>query len=74
MPFCFLDSGPAGEVGGLIPVRGSRLSVAVGLSYTNLPVSQVAYMLGFNDPAYFSRVFANATGMAPREFRSRIDA
>ncbi|MAZ16662.1 MAG: AraC family transcriptional regulator [Ahrensia sp.] len=44
------------------------------LVYTNLPVSQVAYMLGFNDPAYFSRVFANATGMAPREFRSRIDA
>ena len=43
------------------------------LVYTNLPVSQVAYMLGFNDPAYFSRVFANATGMAPREFRSRID-
>ena len=44
------------------------------LAYTNLPVSQIAYMLGYNDPAYFSRVFAGATGMAPREFRSRIDA
>lgn len=44
------------------------------LVYTNLPVSQIAYMLGYNDPAYFSRVFANATGMAPREFRSRVDA
>lgn len=44
------------------------------LVYTNLPVSQIAYMLGYNDPAYFSRVFANATGMAPREFRSRVAA
>lgn len=43
------------------------------LVYTNLPVSQIAYMLGYNDPAYFSRVFSGATGMAPREFRSRID-
>lgn len=44
------------------------------LVYTNLPVSQIAYVLGFNDPAYFSRIFSQATGMSPRGFRSRIEA
>lgn len=39
------------------------------LVYTNLPVSTIAYELGFADPAYFSRVFARATGMPPRRFR-----
>ena len=44
------------------------------LVYTNLPVSKIAYALGYNDPAYFSRVFSQATGMSPREFRMRVEA
>jgi len=43
------------------------------LVYTDLPVSRIAYALGFEDPAYFSRVFSRATGMAPRAFRQRMD-
>jgi AraC family transcriptional regulator, transcriptional activator of pobA len=39
------------------------------LVYTNLPISTIAYRLGFNDPAYFSRLFAGATGLSPRLFR-----
>ncbi|MBV8837367.1 MAG: helix-turn-helix domain-containing protein [Alphaproteobacteria bacterium] len=39
------------------------------LVYTNLPISTVAFALGFEDPAYFSRVFARATGQSPRAFR-----
>ena len=42
------------------------------LVYTNLPVSTVAYSLGFADPAYFSRVFRRATGYSPAGFRDRI--
>lgn len=42
------------------------------LVYTNLPVSTVAYTLGFNDPAYFSRVYAAATGLSPRAFRAQV--
>jgi len=42
------------------------------LVYTNLTVSRIAYALGYNDPAYFSRVFSQATGMAPRDFRERL--
>jgi AraC family transcriptional activator of pobA len=42
------------------------------LVYTNLPVSTIAYTLGFDDPAYFSRVYATATGLSPRAFRARL--
>jgi AraC family transcriptional activator of pobA len=42
------------------------------LVYTNLPVSTIAYTLGFDDPAYFSRVYAGATGLSPRAFRARL--
>lgn len=39
------------------------------LVYTNLPVSKIAYSLGFADPAYFSRVFRRATRHSPGQFR-----
>jgi len=42
------------------------------LVYTNLPVSAIAYALGFDDPAYFSRVYAAATGRSPRVFRAEL--
>jgi AraC family transcriptional activator of pobA len=42
------------------------------LVYTSLPVSTIAYALGFNDPAYFSRLFAGATGLSPRSFREKV--
>lgn len=31
-------------------------------------ISEIAYLLNFKDPAYFTRVFKNATGVTPREF------
>jgi AraC family transcriptional activator of pobA len=42
------------------------------LVYTNLPVSTIAYALGFNDPAYFSRIFSTSTGLSPRSFRDKV--
>jgi AraC family transcriptional activator of pobA len=42
------------------------------LVYTNLPVSTIAYALGFGDPAYFSRLFSGATGLSPRSFRDKV--
>lgn len=45
------------------------------LLYTSRPVSEIAYELGFEDPAYFSRFFARRTGRTPSEFRAQhIDA
>ena len=34
-----------------------------------MSVTQVAYYLGFEDPAYFSRFFARRMGISPRAFR-----
>ena len=42
------------------------------LAYTALPVSSIAFLLGFKDPAYFTRVFSGATGLSPRAFRNRV--
>jgi AraC family transcriptional activator of pobA len=42
------------------------------LVYTNLPISTIAYALGFNDPAYFSRLFSGATGLSPSNFREKV--
>lgn len=39
------------------------------LRYTSMSVTQVAYHLGFDDPAYFTRFFTRRMGMSPREFR-----
>lgn len=40
------------------------------LFYTGDPVSEIAYALGFDDPAYFTRFFTRRTGQSPRAFRS----
>ncbi len=56
---------------GLIEERVIR-EARRNLVYTNLPVSQIAYTLGFEDPAYFSRVFSRATGLSPRAFRQNV--
>ncbi|WP_291730144.1 helix-turn-helix domain-containing protein [Leisingera sp. F5] len=42
------------------------------LIYTNLTAAQVAYELGFTDPAHFSRIFAKGTGLPPRKFRQQL--
>lgn len=44
------------------------------LIYTSLTAAQIAYELGFADPAHFSRVFAKGTGMPPRKFRQQVAA
>lgn len=56
---------------GLIQERVIR-EARRNLVYTNLPVSTIAYALGFNDPAYFSRLFSSATGSSPRSFREKV--
>lgn len=40
------------------------------LRYTSVSVSEIAYELGFEDPAYFTRFFSQRTGVSPRAFRS----
>jgi AraC-like DNA-binding protein len=39
------------------------------LRYTTMSITQIAYHLGFDDPAYFSRFFTRQVGVSPRAFR-----
>lgn len=37
---------------------------------TNLSISEIAAIVGYQDPFYFSKVFKKASGLTPSEFRS----
>jgi DNA-binding response OmpR family regulator len=51
-------------------IRTVRLKKALELlESSNLSVSEIAYQVGFNDPAWFSRVFKEEFGMSPSEAR-----
>lgn len=39
------------------------------LFYTDKPVKEIAYDLGYDDPAYFNRLFTNKTGNTPSSFK-----
>ncbi len=41
------------------------------LETTDLNISEIAYDIGFNDPAYFSRIFKDEYGLSPSEVRFR---
>lgn len=39
------------------------------LSMTSIPIQDIASMVGFNDPMYFSRIFSRYVGCSPRRYR-----
>jgi AraC family transcriptional activator of pobA len=41
--------------------------------YSNMTVAEAAFYLGFDDPAYFTRVFTKRCGISPRNFRLKAD-
>ena len=52
-------------------VRHIRMQRAQDLVVkSNYPFSQIAYMVGFSDPKYFSKCFKKATGKTPSEYRN----
>ena len=42
------------------------------LIYTSMSVQEIGFSLGFVDPAYFTRFFAQREGCSPSRFRARI--
>ena len=44
------------------------------LASTGLPVSQIAFRLGFVDPAYFNRFFTRQSGQTPGKYRHVLRA
>lgn len=56
-------------------VRLARLDrAATLLARSNYSVKEVAQMCGFSSPFHFSRVFKDAFGQSPRQFRTAIEA
>lgn len=49
-------------------VRAKRM-----IAYTSLTSQEIAYELGFDDYAYFSRLFRKETGMSPNAFRKNLE-
>lgn len=41
---------------------------------SSLTVSEIGYELGYNEKAYFTRVFSKKTGLTPTEFRAQMQA
>lgn len=44
---------------------------AVELERSDIPIGEVAARAGFDDPAYFAKLFRNIYAISPREYRSR---
>ncbi|MCF2874903.1 MULTISPECIES: helix-turn-helix domain-containing protein [unclassified Tenacibaculum] len=44
------------------------------LLYSTEAIKNIAFDLGFNDPAYFSRFFTKATGQSPKQFQKEQKA
>lgn len=42
------------------------------LAHTSLTAKEIAYNLGYDDPAYFSRLFMTKTGESPSSFRANF--
>lgn len=54
-------------------IAATRLREACRLlAYTRMQVQEVGFALGFDDPAYFVRVFRQGMAMSPSEYRRRI--
>ena len=55
-------------------VRTMRLKkAAVLLADCNYPVSETAFLVGFNDPKYFSKIFKKEYGVSPAKYRGKTD-
>ncbi|MEL6675986.1 MAG: ATP-binding protein [Bacteroidota bacterium] len=53
-------------------IRTERLKAAAALlGEKRLPVAEVGYAVGFNDPSYFSRSFRELYACSPSEFREK---
>ena len=61
---------------GITPIQyitKNKISNAIELLRTSeLSIAEIAYSLGYDNPSYFSRMFAKEEGFSPSEIRERI--
>ena len=57
-----------------VPIINKRISTAKHLLLTtNKTVCEIAFLCGFTDPLYFTRIFSKEIGIAPSVFRQRFE-
>ena len=44
------------------------------LEHSDLPVGEVAILLGYSDPSYFHRVFKKEVGMSPSDYQKSVES
>ena len=59
-----------GKTAKTLPHERLLLEIKRRLIYTRSTLDEIAWDLGFRDPAYFSRFFKRATGSTPGSYRS----
>lgn len=63
-----------GAVAGSSPAamidQRALLEARRSLLFSDMTISEIAYSLGFDDPAYFSRFFTRHVGCSPRRYRA----
>lgn len=59
-----------GRTAGEILADRTLLSAKRALAFTDKPVSEIAFDLGYSSASYFSRHFKSQVGQTPRDFRS----
>jgi len=42
------------------------------LAFTQLPISEIGYRVGYGDPSYLTKRFTRAQGLAPSAYRARV--
>lgn len=47
------------------------MEAQIALTNVETSIAQVSYQLGFDDPAYFSRLFKKRTKLSPKDFREK---
>lgn len=52
-------------------LRAVRMEAAKRLLLSEVPISRVAEMVGFDDPLYFSKVFSGQAGVSPQSYRTQ---
>jgi transcriptional regulator GlxA family with amidase domain len=45
---------------------------AIGLVPCDAPVDEISWRVGYEDPAFFRRLFKRTTGLAPGAYRKRF--
>lgn len=63
-----------GRTAGAVIRERLTLEAKRQLTHTDATAAEVAYALGFKDPAYFARFFKRSTGQAPTTFRIQKNA